>query len=195
MSCLIPTLKIKELAAQFPNETVRSVTNLISSWQEDYNKSVEEIPSTEELKNYISEIRKSPLENSVSEKTINIFVGANKNAQRTSRPTATEGNKASIDSKQEVQEEIIKYLIESNNINSIKKEDITYTDDDGKPCAKIGLTNAVKGTNWKIVKDFKGQPKHSQGGVDITISDKGVSMRRGGKDIKAAYGLLIPNFN
>ena len=80
MSCLIPTLKIKELAAQFPNETVRSVTNLISSWQEDYNKSIEEIPSKEELKNYISEIRKSPLENSVSEKTINIFAGTNENA-------------------------------------------------------------------------------------------------------------------
>ena len=32
------------------------------------------------------------------------------------------------------------------------------------------------GTGWKIVKDFQGQPKHSQGGVDITISDSGVSM-------------------
>ena len=79
MSCLIPTLKIKELAAQFPNETVRTVTNLISSWLEDYNKSVEEIPSVEELKNYISEIRKSPLENSVSEKTINISTSINEN--------------------------------------------------------------------------------------------------------------------
>ena len=57
--------------------------------------------------------------------------------------------------------------------------------------AEDGLTDTVKGTNWKIVKDFKGMPKHSQGGVDITISDKGVSMRKGGKDIKAAHGLLI----
>lgn len=79
MSCLIPTPKIKELAEQFPNETVRSVTNLISSWQEDYNKSVEEIPSVKELKNYISEIRKPSLENSVSEKTINIFTNVNEN--------------------------------------------------------------------------------------------------------------------
>ena len=90
-------------------------------------------------------------------------------------------------------------LIENNVDNIIQKlidsGEITYTDENGKPCAKIGLTNTTKGTDWKIVKDFKGQPKHSQGGVDITISDKGVSMRRGGKDIKAKYGLLILNNN
>jgi len=68
---------------------------------------------------------------------------------------------------------------------------ITYTNDEGKPCAKAGLTNAVKGTNWKIVKDFKGMPKHSQGGVDIEISNKGVSMKRGGSTIMAKYGLVI----
>jgi len=61
--------------------------------------------------------------------------------------------------------------------------------------AKKGLTNSVKGTNWKMVKDFKGHPKHSQGGVDISISNSGVSMRRGGKDIKAAHGLLVINNN
>ena len=77
----------------------------------------------------------------------------------------------------------------------IESGEITYTDENGNPCAKIGLTNTTKGTNWKIVKDFKGQPKHSQGGVDIIISNEGVSMRRGGKDIKAEYGLLIPNNN
>jgi hypothetical protein len=59
--------------------------------------------------------------------------------------------------------------------------------------AKDGMTNAVVGTNWKIVKDFKGQPKHSQGGVDITISNSGVSFKKGEADIKAEYGLLIPN--
>ena len=79
--------------------------------------------------------------------------------------------------------------------NTINESEITYTDEEGNLCAKMGLTNVTKGTGWKIVKDFKGQPKHSQGGVDITISDKGVSMRRGGKDIKAKHGLLIPNNN
>jgi hypothetical protein len=80
-------------------------------------------------------------------------------------------------------------------LNTINKSEITYTDEEGNPCAKVGLTNTTKGTGWKIVKDFKGKPKHNQGGVDITISDKGVSMRKGGKDIKAAHGLLIPNNN
>ena len=86
-------------------------------------------------------------------------------------------------------------VYETLGFNVIKESEITYTDEDGKPCAKMGLTNTTKGTGWKIVKDFQGKPKHSQGGVDITISDKGVSMRRGGKDIKAKYGLLIPNNN
>ena len=70
---------------------------------------------------------------------------------------------------------------------------IVYLDENDQPCAANGLTNATKGTNWKMVKDFKGMPSHSQGGVDISISDKGVSMRRGNSDIKAAYGLLIIN--
>ena len=98
----------------------------------------------------------------------------------------------------------VKELFESNpklanevyktlGLNIIDESEITYTDEEGNPCAKMGLTNTVKGTDWKIVKDFKGKPKHSNGGVDITISDKGVTMRRGGKDIKAKYGLLIIN--
>lgn len=86
-------------------------------------------------------------------------------------------------------------VYEALGLNNINVSEITYTDEEGNPCAKMGLTNTTKGTGWKIVKDFKGKPKHSQGGVDITISNKGVSMRRGGKDIKAKYGLLIPNNN
>ena len=72
-----------------------------------------------------------------------------------------------------------------------KRRSLRMNNKEGKLHAKHGLTNAIKGTNWTIVKDFKGQPKHSQGGVDIIISNEGVAMRRGGKDIKAKYGLLI----
>ena len=86
-------------------------------------------------------------------------------------------------------------VYEALGLNTINVSEITYTDEEGNPCAKMGLTNTVKGTDWKIVKDFKGKPKHSNGGVDITISDKGVTIRRGGKDIKAKYGLLIINNN
>lgn len=71
------------------------------------------------------------------------------------------------------------------------EEEITYTDENYNPCAAIGLTNTVSGSNWKIVKDFKGQPKHSQGGVDITVSNNGININRGNKDIKAANGLVI----
>jgi hypothetical protein len=74
----------------------------------------------------------------------------------------------------------------------IEELNIVYLDENNQPCAANGLTNTTKGTSWKMVKDFKGMPKHSQGGVDINISDKGVSIRKGSSDIKAQYGLLIP---
>jgi hypothetical protein len=91
--------------------------------------------------------------------------------------------------------ELANAVYEALGLNTINGSEITYTDEEGNPCAKMGLTNTTKGTGWKIVKDFNGQPKHSNGGVDITISDKGVTMRREGKDIKAKYGLLIINNN
>ncbi len=57
--CLIPTPKIRELAAKFPNETVESVKNLVSLWQAKNNKSSEDIPMGYELNAFIQEIRKA----------------------------------------------------------------------------------------------------------------------------------------
>lgn len=55
--CLIPTPKIRELAAKFPNETVESVKNLVSLWQAKNNKSSEDIPLGSELNALIQELR------------------------------------------------------------------------------------------------------------------------------------------
>lgn len=57
--CLIPTPKIRELAAKFPNETVESVKNLVSLWQAKNNKSAEDIPMGYELQDFIKKIRKA----------------------------------------------------------------------------------------------------------------------------------------
>lgn len=57
--CLIPTPKIRELAAKFPNETVESVKNLVSLWQAKNNKSSEDIPMGYELQDFIKKIRKA----------------------------------------------------------------------------------------------------------------------------------------
>lgn len=57
--CLIPTPKIRELAAKFPNETVESVKNLVSLWQAENNKSSEDIPMGYELQDFIKKIRKA----------------------------------------------------------------------------------------------------------------------------------------
>lgn len=58
MSCLILTPEIKELAKQFPDETEQSILNLVGLWQEKNNKSLEDIPSYDELNDFIKEIRK-----------------------------------------------------------------------------------------------------------------------------------------
>lgn len=126
-------------------------------------------------------------------------------------PLDTERNKRPIEKVEEKGEEPseIEITMENltENINTLLEEDkilakeiydflgITFTNDENLPCAVKGMTNATQGTGWQIVKDFKGKPKHSQGGVDITLSDKGVSMKRGDTDIKAAFGLIIPNSN
>lgn len=57
MSCLIITREIRELAKMFPNETEDSIKNLVSLWQEQNNKSIEEYPSGGDLNKFIVKIR------------------------------------------------------------------------------------------------------------------------------------------
>lgn len=57
MSCLIMTPVLRELAKSFPKETPESVKNLVSLWQEKNNKTVEDIPTVDELSIFIKEIR------------------------------------------------------------------------------------------------------------------------------------------
>ena len=57
MGCIIITSKIKELAKNLPEESDRSVANLVGLWQQQKNKSIEDIPSVEELKSFIKELR------------------------------------------------------------------------------------------------------------------------------------------
>lgn len=57
MSCLVTTQEIRELAKNFKDETVESVKGLISLWQEKNNKSIEEYPSIDELREFRDKIR------------------------------------------------------------------------------------------------------------------------------------------
>lgn len=84
-----------------------------------------------------------------------------------------------------VKDDIIKELI--------SKGEITFTDEQGNPCAACGM-GGVKGTKWEIVKDFNGMPKHSQGGVDIMLTDNGVRIIRDGGEIECKNGLFINSY-
>lgn len=116
-------------------------------------------------------------------------INFNQEKSISSLQSAEQDLKGKVGDRLEFNQDIIDKLTEEGIID--------YTDEKGNPCkpgglkAEDGMTDTVTGSKWKIVKDFKGMPKHRQGGVDISISDKGVSMRRGGADIKAAHGLLI----
>ena len=85
----------------------------------------------------------------------------------------------------QITDEYINQLIQSGNI--------TYTDEDGKPCAEVGLKNAnfTKGGKWKVYEIFEGK-SHKQGGIDINIKNNQISFTNKNGSIKAKYGLVIP---
>ena len=83
-------------------------------------------------------------------------------------------------------------ILQGNQI--INESEITYTDEEGKPCAKMGGrgSNFTKGSKWEIVKDLKGYPSHAQGGVDIKLGKDGFSFTRDNGVIEAKHGLVLP---
>ena len=106
-----------------------------------------------------------------------------------------------ISKKQDVQElfesnpKLANAVYEALGLNIINESEITYTDEEGNPCAKMGVrsSNFTKGSKWEIVKDLKGYPSHAQGGVDIKLGKDGFSFKGKNGYIKAAHGLVLPN--
>ena len=84
--------------------------------------------------------------------------------------------------------------ISEEEINEIIKNEVTYTDEEGKPCAEKGGRTSIftKGSKWSIVKDLKGYPTHAQGGVDIKLGKDGFSFTGKNGEIKAKHGLVLP---
>jgi hypothetical protein len=65
-------------------------------------------------------------------------------------------------------------------------------------CSKVKAKDGIrgkfnKGSQWEIVKDLKGYPSHSQGGVDVKIGKNGFSFTRDNGVIEAKNGLVLPN--
>jgi hypothetical protein len=78
----------------------------------------------------------------------------------------------------------------------IDKSEITYTDDEGKPCAGDGamLNKFTKGGSWEIIKRFKGA-SHENGGIDIEIKNGIIKITGKQGEIKAKNGLVINSKN
>ena len=90
--------------------------------------------------------------------------------------------------------ELANAVYSSIGLNMINESEITYTDEEGNPCAKNGMRNSnfTKGSTWKIVQDLKGYPSHAQGGVDIKLGKDGFSFSKNNTIIKAEHGLVLP---
>jgi hypothetical protein len=91
--------------------------------------------------------------------------------------------------------ELANQVYEALGLDTINRSEITYTDEEGNPCAEMGMrsSNFTKGSKWEIVKDLKGYPSHAQGGVDIKIGKNGFSFTRDNGVIEAKNGLVLPN--
>jgi len=74
----------------------------------------------------------------------------------------------------------------------IQNGEITFVDEQGKPCAEMGMRSSfTKGKSWRVVKDLKGYPTHAEGGVDLQFNGEGVKIKKGETTITAKYGLVI----
>lgn len=80
-------------------------------------------------------------------------------------------------------------------LNQLEQENEIEKDcSGGKLKAKDGIRGKfTKGSQWEIVKDLKGYPSHSQGGVDVKIGKNGFSFTRDNSVIEAKNGLVLPN--
>ncbi len=103
-----------------------------------------------------------------------------------------EGAKNAFESSEELQN----VYYEALEFKTINESEITYTDDEGNPCAVNGLKGSKfkKGGKWEIIKEFKGK-SHAQGGIDIEIGKGGIKMSNKQGKFEAKYGLIIPKNN
>jgi len=74
----------------------------------------------------------------------------------------------------------------------IQSGEITFTDDEGNPCAKMGMKSDkfTKGGKWEMIKEFKGA-SHERGGIDIEIGNSGIKMSSKQGKFEAKFGLVI----
>lgn len=90
------------------------------------------------------------------------------------------------------------YLQDFEQVERILKEEKIIEKDctsGGKLKAEKGFVtnNFTKNSKWKLIEEFDGK-SHTQGGIDIKLTDKGFTFKNGNApEIKAKFGLLIPN--
>lgn len=115
--------------------------------------------------------------------------------KRESRIEETDKKKIKrLDATFELQQNEMVQQTKKNFQQLVEKGEITFTDEKGKPCASMGGRNNefTRGKKWSIVKDLKGMPPHSKGGVDLSFTEAGVMFKNNnGVDIHAKHGLLI----
>lgn len=154
-----------------------------------------------ELKELKNKKKNTPQKEYTSQAEINLKIAALKEVAR-KYPRSLITSKVVPINPNMVDNSEIQYSKTNNNTEQQTPEDLlTKMIDSGaiqKDCtggfkAKDGIRGKfTKGSQWEIVKDLKGYPSHTQGGVDIKLGKDGFSFKGKGGDIKAAHGLILP---
>ena len=80
----------------------------------------------------------------------------------------------------------------------IDDETLIYTDENNNPCVPTvpkveeGMrgNDFTRGSKWTMIEEFDGAT-HSEGGIDIKLTDRGFTFAREDGDVLAVNGLLI----
>ena len=124
------------------------------------------------------------------QKQLLLDLGITNREQLTSNTSPKEGVSELFESNPELANAVYSTM----GFNTINESEITWTDEQGNLCAKMGGRSSkfAKGSQWELVKDLKGYPSHAQGGVDIKLGKNGFSFTRDNGVIEAKHGLVLP---
>jgi hypothetical protein len=111
-------------------------------------------------------------------------------------PSITSNIKKGVQELFDSNPELANQVYSALGFDTINESEITYTDEEGNPCAVEGISTLFeKGGKWEITTDFKNAPTHKSGGKDIFIQGKKVEVEKNELRVENDFGdvAVIPS--
>lgn len=84
------------------------------------------------------------------------------------------------------------------NRDGVNIDDVTFTNEEGEICLESGgvFNNVIDkpSNSWRILTEFKGRT-HSEGGIDISLDENGITFSDESTALKAKNGMVIDYFD